>query len=207
MPDNTYSRLTWARQRAVVSVGSESRSSLWLGADHLLVVETNGYTEKYKRFYFRDIQALDFRKTQRWHIWTLVLSLICGGLALIGVLTGSTVGMGVFGGLAALVAIPLVVNILRGSTCSCRIRTAVQTEPLWPLSRFRRAQKVLAILRPRIAEAQGNLTPGEIMTRMRPAPTATTPTVETAAEPLPSSPTAPGPTPEPAGETPPGPAA
>ena len=39
------------------------RTQLWLGPEHLLLVETDGYREYYKRFNYRDIQAFIIRKT------------------------------------------------------------------------------------------------------------------------------------------------
>jgi hypothetical protein len=43
-----------------------SHPSLWLGEDHLLCVDSNGYAETYKRFYFRDVQAItDSAQTRR----------------------------------------------------------------------------------------------------------------------------------------------
>ena len=42
---------------------SRAMCTVWLGRDHLLLVSRAGYTENYKRFYFRDIQAIIIRKT------------------------------------------------------------------------------------------------------------------------------------------------
>ena len=39
--------------------------SLWIGEDHLLLVELRGFTETYRRFYFRDVQAIILRRTDR----------------------------------------------------------------------------------------------------------------------------------------------
>ena len=49
-----------------------TRNTLWLGADHLLQGEHTGYTEEYKRFYFRDIQGITVKRITafcigRWH--------------------------------------------------------------------------------------------------------------------------------------------
>src|SRR5882724_2221817 len=46
------------RRLKIGGAGLAGVSSLWLGPDHLLVVEIAGITEKYRRFYFRDIQAV-----------------------------------------------------------------------------------------------------------------------------------------------------
>ena len=35
-----------------------AHSSLWLGPDHLLSVDRIWMNEEYKRFYFRDVQAI-----------------------------------------------------------------------------------------------------------------------------------------------------
>jgi hypothetical protein len=47
------------------------------------------------------------------------------------------------------------------------LRTAVQIEELPSMSRIERARKVIARVRPLIAEAQGTLVPEEIPARMR----------------------------------------
>ena len=72
-----------------MSIVSTSRASLWVGKDHLLCIDTNGYTETYKRFYFRDIQAVILRKTVEWHIMSVILSVIIGGFALFALLAGN----------------------------------------------------------------------------------------------------------------------
>src|SRR6058998_3858024 len=54
--------------RDVVSI-----SRLYLARDHLLVVNSNGYIEEYKRFYFQDIQAIIIRKSITGQVWNWVL--------------------------------------------------------------------------------------------------------------------------------------
>ena len=39
------------------------RSTLWLGPDHLLLVQSTPVSETYRRFYFRSIQNVTVRKT------------------------------------------------------------------------------------------------------------------------------------------------
>src|SRR5438477_12551721 len=76
MAEKEYQRLTRARPRSKFAVVSSGNSSLWLGKDHLLCIDSNGYTENYKRFYFRDIQALLIRKTERRKWWGLVFAVL-----------------------------------------------------------------------------------------------------------------------------------
>ena len=42
-----------------------SFSCFWPGKDHLLCVDTSGYTETYQRFYFRDIQTVILMASNR----------------------------------------------------------------------------------------------------------------------------------------------
>ncbi len=141
------------------------RSRLWLGQDHLLCIESQWYTENYRRFYFRDIQAVIIRKT----ISGKIINLVLGLLALLALLPafGNTGGWQTFwiiwGGVFSFF---LLLNTFAGPTCVCHMRTAVQTEELPSLRRLRRARKVLARVRPLIAEAQGQLSPEEIPVRM-----------------------------------------
>lgn len=174
MAEKEYQRLTRARRRRVAFVAfSYIRTSLWLGKDHLLCIDSNGYSETYKRFYVQDIQAVSARLTQRRQVWNWVLGvptalclagwaydlLISRSFDLVGVITGIT--------LTLLFGLPLLINNLLGPTCACQLRTAVQTEDLPPLCRVRKTRKILERLRPLIAQAQGQLTPEEIPVRVQ----------------------------------------
>jgi hypothetical protein len=197
MAEREYTRLTRARMRwstfntgvAAVSPMAasvlSSRSSLWLGKDHLLGIDTNGYTENYKRFYFRDIQAFTLRRTNRRMILTIILALIISLLVSIAIGVDETVASIIFGSVAALFLAFLVINLAKGPTCVCYLRTAVQTENLPSLNRVRRARKILERIRPLIAATQGQLTREEIPARMQelmaaaPATAPTAPAPET----------------------------
>ena len=172
MAEQEYQRLTRSRARGGFSVAFQSRSALWLGKDHLLCVDTTGYTETYKRFYFRDIQALTIRATSRRGIWNWVLA-IPTGLCVIGwsyyFLTESAPSLAavISALLVTLVfALPLLFNNLLGPACATQLRTAVQTEDLPSLCRLRQTRRILDRLRPLIAQAQGSLAPEEIPARM-----------------------------------------
>ena len=140
-------------------------STLWLGEDHLLGVVSHGFSEEYKRFYFRDIQAIIIRKTDGGRIGNIIL-LALAVPALIAALVSSA-GFNIFWFIVTGIFLLFVLlNTLGGPTCVCHLRTAVQTDSLPSLGRIRRARKVLARLRPLIAEAQGQLDPAEIPARM-----------------------------------------
>ncbi len=128
---------------------------LYRGADHLLQISSVTFSERYKRFYFRDIQAFIVVRTNSWIVVItlfLILALLLTGLA-VGV--GDSVGSIVLGGFAALLLTLALIVGLRGPSCRCYVRTAVQTETLPSLNRLRRAENILAELQPIIAAAQG----------------------------------------------------
>ncbi|HUA39339.1 MAG TPA: hypothetical protein VMA35_13185 [Candidatus Sulfopaludibacter sp.] len=155
-----------------------TRSSLWLGKDHLLCVDSSGYSETYKRFYFRDIQAVTVQQTDRHLWWSAILGLLTFAFFIITIATtpktspaqwtGDEVAGGIIlGGITALFVLLLLVNLFKGRACKCFLRTAVQIEELPSLNRLRRARKTLARLRPLVVAAQGELAPEEISSRMR----------------------------------------
>jgi len=161
MAEIQYTRLARARSRKIFAVAVMSRTSLWLGPDHLLFVESNGYTETYKRFYFRDIQAFTLQRTNTAtyvNIFLAIVTLLFIVFGLVSEIPGVRIlhfsVAGIFGLLLLLHAIP-------GASCKCNIKTAVQTEELSALARLRKARKVLDRVRPLITSAQGGALPPE----------------------------------------------
>ena len=138
-------------------------STLWIGADHLLMVAGTRFSEDYKRFYFRDIKAIVVRRTRRWETSLKISGVIAVFSALLVVLSmhvkphpnvGLAVFFGIIGGLAL---VALVVNVIAGPTCICHLRTPVQQEELTSLRRLRTARKTLRKIRPLIESVQGML--------------------------------------------------
>lgn len=147
---------------------------LYQGPDHLLQVSSTGYSESYKRFYFRDIQAVIVQRTSLGKVlnWVFggltVLCLVFWGLVVsesVAYGFGEGIGSG-YGVLAVLFTpvsiIPCIVNFVLGPTCECIVRTAVQVERLPTLRRVRRAEKVLDQIKALIEAEQGQLAPEEL---------------------------------------------
>jgi len=128
-------------------------SRLWLGEDHLLLVDTTRFTESYKRFFYRDIEAIVVTQTSRRLILNCVLlafALLFGGLSI-----ATMGGWGIFFAITTgLFLIFILINSLLGPTCRCELTTAAQTDQLASIKRIGRAEKILARLRPLIAAAQ-----------------------------------------------------
>ena len=142
---------------------ARTRASLYLGGDHLLSVHNSGYTESYKRFYFRDIQAIVTQKTGDGTLWSIFFSIFTAAWILIALIIDDPVLSIVFGWMpAGLFLFSFIVNLFRGPTCKSYIYTAVTKEKLHSLGRLRNTQRVMNQVRPFIETAQGRLTAGEL---------------------------------------------
>ncbi len=155
-----------------------SRYSAWLGRDHLLSVESKGFHERYRRFYFRDIQLVAIRGTSRRATLNWILA---GSLLLFLLLTIASFRSGgrfleVITLIAdVFIATPLVINNILGPSCDVYVRTAVQEVRVPALGRLRSARKTLNLIRPLIETAQGAMTSIEMMGRLGALQSARTP--------------------------------
>ena len=182
--DFKYKRLTRTSARAGFAIAVRSRTSLWLGPDHLLSVESDNFRENYKRFYFRDIQAILVQKTNRFRTWNIILGVIIV-FPLVFTLAfifsrdvNAITGVIIFGFITLILVLILVLHLISGPTCKAFLRTAVQIEEFPSLCRIKTTRRVLGQIRPLIVAAQGGeLSPDAIAAQIRewtaPAPTAT----------------------------------
>lgn len=143
------------------------RHQLWYSDDHLISVSSTYGSERYQRFYFRDIGALVIRRTKTRLIWNLIFGVIAGlfiAPAVIAATLAQTPGssfnqnlqIGVVTVLipAVIALIGLIINTAKGATCSFWVQTAVGQTKLGAPVRVRAAGKVIAILSPLIVKAQ-----------------------------------------------------
>lgn len=142
------------------------RVQLWVGDNHLLLVESDSAKEYYKRFYYRDIQAVMIRRTKEGSIVNGLLGLIAGLFIYFTTTVADPTAQISLGSIVLLVGLLLVVNVLAGPTCQCQLRTAVNLTELPSLTRVRQARKALAKLRSRIVAAQGEIPPAEVPSRI-----------------------------------------
>jgi len=142
---------------------------MWLAEDHLLEVESLLISERYRRFFLKDIAAIVIRRTKVRLYWNLVHGAFWIGGSLIAaalwwgsksVSDKTLIGvMQVFSGLLAPVVliflILFLINTLLGPTCRCHLQTtSAGWHPLAAPSRLRKARRVLAQLAPLIEAAQ-----------------------------------------------------
>jgi hypothetical protein len=139
----------WTNDYQRIPVRRFAKSQCLLGADHLLHVRRSFYIERYRRFYYRDIQSIVLQSNSQQFYKLLIL----GVLILLGFLS-ALINIRMLW-ITAIAALPFIMYILwLGPHCSVMINTAVQRETLSGLNTLKRAQKALAYLVPRIEEAQ-----------------------------------------------------
>ncbi len=126
--------------------------------------------ERYKRFYFRDIQCITILKTNAASAWSWILGTLCVcsaglfGLIAMNADPSNVGGELIAGGiLTACWLAMLLVNLLGGPSCTCSVRTAVQTQALPSITRVAKAERAIRVLKPLIEQVQGALSAAEIM--------------------------------------------
>jgi hypothetical protein len=133
-------------------------ASLWTGADHLLSVKSGRFQEQYKRFYFRDIQAIVVTKVPRFAVSTPVAAV--AAILLIGLLIARYNLPALTDWLWLVLGVLAVawIYISAEQSCTCRLYTAVSREDLPSIHRMWTARKALAELERQIAQVQGVFT-------------------------------------------------
>jgi hypothetical protein len=168
MPDPAPKTQTPPAYKKLPGRGSNfiERVSLYLAPDHLLYISSTGFSESYRRFYYRDIHSVSVRKTATG-LWFNALTGMLLFLCLVGAFSADDAAGWIGWGIPAALCITLLlINIFRGPTCICDIHTAVQSRRLYSVNRLRRAARFLAMLRPLLLAAQGEVTLDELRLRI-----------------------------------------
>ena len=148
------------RRNSAFSFFGQSET-LMLCEDHLLHVESDGYTERYRRFNYADIESIvtaPSKRRQRINIMLaavfLAAFIISYAIAYYGNVPSDVYYGGMFKvilGLAFVLMWPLLINEIRGPTCKTVLRTRVSTVTLKSLRRVKSTKKALAMLEERIS--------------------------------------------------------
>ena len=146
-----------------------SKASLWMGVDHLLLLERYGYAEACKRFYYEDIQAIIIQLNRHRLYWGLGLAApLC--LCALWMLSASGETLWPAGIITGFWLLLFLGNYLRGPACSCRIQTRTNEQSIASLRRLRAARKAVAKLTPLIEAAQGPLDRAALLAYAPPPP-------------------------------------
>ncbi len=144
-------------------------SQAWLGGDHLLIVHSIRFVERYRRFALSDIQAIVVSEGGERTVWQALVVLAC--LAA-GFLSESSFARGFFATIGAIALVLVILDIARGPRCRCFLQTAVSRERLLCVSRMRTARAFLAAIAPAIESVQGTLSAEDLAQASSPAPSA-----------------------------------
>ncbi len=147
-----YTRLS----RNMASVGTYQ--SLWLGADHILIVTSTGYTESYARLQLRDIKGFFITTSERRLAWGVTWGCFSAVFLLAVIVNSGGPDLPYFsgGGLLFFGAL-LLWNHLLGPSCHAFVVTGVQTAKLPAMVREKKALRLLGRLQPLIEAAQADL--------------------------------------------------
>jgi hypothetical protein len=143
-----------------------SKWTLWMAADHLLLVRSSRVSEQYRRFYFRDIQAIVLCKRDGVSDQPVIRYVAVSIFAFLFLVSFR----GAFGGLSSLLLFGYLFWWLQRRDCVCHIQTATQTERIPPLSRLRVAARVLREIRSKIEAAQSDTAAGVATSEPQPPP-------------------------------------
>ena len=156
MARSIYRQLTGKRRRLHMF------TQLFLGPDHLLLVRSSRFEERYQRFFFKDIQALVVTGLPSRTWLQSSMGVLAGAIFLLALtLVPNPALRGLLGMLGVFPAVIALVDYFRGERCNMMLKTAVSNEPLPPVSRMFIAKLVISRLKPAIEQAQqGEWTPG-----------------------------------------------
>ena len=145
--------------------GLNGTASLWLGSDHLIQVSNTFGWERYRRWFFRDIQAVIARRNSSRFIWNVVVGM--GGLfiglgATVLIITSATSGdripllviAAILGVIAAGFLAVALVNTLLGPTCTVFVVTPRGMEKLAGPGRLVVFERIVERVRPLAEQAQ-----------------------------------------------------
>lgn len=146
------------------------RSSLWLGPDHLLLIIRRGYTEEYKRFYYRDIRAIVIRRTQKYLAWNVILgslTALCLLVLTLGMVSWewSEPGLIAWSIFTGIFLFFLTLHLAKGPTCATHLYTAVHAEPLASMNRLSKSLRVMRQIGPNIETVQGAIDHEQLLSR------------------------------------------
>ena len=148
----TYQRLPGARRTPL------RKATLWLAGDHILSIDSHRFSEDYKRYYFKDIQAIVVRQTGSTAMSRAVDLVVAIVLALLA-LTAWRLDSRPAAIVGGLILILFVIARSLGPRCVCQLITAVSSDRLPSLNRLRTAEKALGIIGPLVQEAQREQSP------------------------------------------------
>lgn len=139
-----------------------NRRGVYLAEDHLLCLYSTAFSENYRRFYFRDIQAIQVCRTLGGFVGSMLLLILAVVLCLslwaneLNPMDGVVEALA--WGVVPLLLAYMIVSLRKGGSCVCRVQTAVSSQVM-PVTNVRGARRLVEVVGPLVEAAQGPLTP------------------------------------------------
>jgi len=130
------------------------RHSLWMGADHLLSVRRNPFSESYRRFYFADIQAIVVTELPDLLAFSGYTAAVLVMVTAVALLYTGHPAWGIFCALLSLLSFFLG---WRSANCACYLQTSISSETLPSLRRQADAAEAVTQLKTEIERTQGSV--------------------------------------------------
>lgn len=131
-------------------------SKLYIGDTHLLCVDILFFSERCKRYQFENIEALWYTPTKSWHFVTAFWALLAAP-GLLGLFIPDGVAKLFFGIWLIITIGILLINISRGPSCRCHIRTAAHSDQLPSINRLALAETFFTRVGPLIEASQAGI--------------------------------------------------
>jgi len=126
------------------------RNKLYTAPDHLLVVQSSGYTEEYRRVFFRDIRSIDIRPSQAQMGNAIVSGLFLLFFGLMAWVFHPTA----FLILASPFVLWFIINLALGPSVYCYVTTSVQALKLPAPRRRGKVARFVTFVREQAALSQ-----------------------------------------------------
>lgn len=140
--------------------GLVGQNSLWMGEDHLLQVSLSACTERYRRFFFKDIQNVVITPGRERLITNVVCGIFLLGFAGLAVVTRNVeVAPYIFVVMDVVLLIAMLVNTLKGQGARVHILTAAGLTSLQAVKRMPKARRLCDQLAQEISAVQGTEMP------------------------------------------------
>jgi len=138
-------------------IGYFLRYSLWLTDNYLLYIQVVFVTERYKRYYPKDIKAIQFKKNSNF----LIGNIVWGGLLFLSglIISNNFQSRGLLFWLILffLILAKLIYHLSLGRTCDFYIITEISSEKIKAITHLKKAEKFVKMINPLILDSQKDL--------------------------------------------------
>lgn len=140
--------------RGSIQIGMRKR--LYQGSDHLLLIQSTGYAEDYRRVFYRDIRYVLARENFRYFWFNVIFGLLTLGFLALYFTELPQPAIIVW---SVIFGICLIVNLAKGSSCDCYVITNVQTLVVPTPQRMKKVPVLIEFLKTKAPSLESETAP------------------------------------------------